>query len=53
MVSVMTPLYYARVASFVNRTGDMSNEEAEQLIEEQATVFENTKDYLIKRWESS
>ena len=51
MVSMMTPIYFARVASFVNRTRDMSNSEAEAVVEEQAEVFENTKYYLIKRWD--
>jgi glycosyltransferase involved in cell wall biosynthesis len=50
MVSIMTPLYFARVASFVNRTINMSNQEAEQVVEEQAEIFEQTKEYLIKRW---
>lgn len=52
LVSLMTPLYFARVASFVNRTIDMSNEEAETLVEEQAEVFENMKGYLIERWDN-
>jgi glycosyltransferase involved in cell wall biosynthesis len=51
MVSLMTPLYFARVASFVNRTKDMSNEEAEAIVEEQAEIFEQHKDYLIERWD--
>ena len=51
MVSLMTPLYFARVASFVNRTKDMTNEQAEVILEEQAKVFEEQKDYLIKRWD--
>jgi len=51
MVSLMTPLYFARVASFVNLTRDMSNEEAEVVVEEQAEVFEKNKGYLIKRWD--
>jgi glycosyltransferase involved in cell wall biosynthesis len=51
MVSLMTPLYFARVASFVNRTYHMSNEEAEAVVEEQAVVFEKTKYYLIQRWD--
>jgi glycosyltransferase involved in cell wall biosynthesis len=51
MLSLMTPLYFARVASFVNRTLEMSNEEAEAVVEEQAEVFENTKNYLIERWD--
>ena len=51
MVSLMTPLYFARVASFVNRTRDMSNEEAEAVVEEQAVIFETMKEYLIQRWD--
>ncbi|MCG8607274.1 glycosyltransferase [bacterium] len=51
LVSLMTPLYFARVASFVIRSREMSNQEAEVLVEEQAEVFENTKDYLIQRWD--
>jgi glycosyltransferase involved in cell wall biosynthesis len=51
MLSLMTPLYFARVASFVNRTIDMSNEEAEAVVEEQAEVFEQQKEYLIHRWD--
>jgi len=50
MVSLMTPLYYARVASFVNQTKDMNNDEAENLVEDQAKIFEEKKEYLIKRW---
>lgn len=51
MVSLMTPLYFARVASFVNRTKDMSNQQAEVIVEKQAEVFEKQKPYLIKRWD--
>jgi len=51
MVGLMTPLYFARVASFVNRTLDMSNEEAEAIVEDQAETFEKTKNYLIQRWD--
>ena len=51
LVSLMTPLYFARVASFVNHTRDMSNSEAEAVVEEQAEVFEANKSYLIKRWD--
>jgi glycosyltransferase involved in cell wall biosynthesis len=51
LVSMMTPLYFARVASFVNRTRDMSNQEAEAVVEEQARVFEEMKEYLVNRWD--
>jgi hypothetical protein len=43
---MMTPLYFARVASFINQTKEMSNVEAEKLVEEQAEIFEQSKDYL-------
>jgi glycosyltransferase involved in cell wall biosynthesis len=51
LVDIMTPLYYARVASFVNRTLEMSSQEAEAVVEEQAQAFENKKDYLLEVWE--
>ncbi|MBN1105143.1 MAG: glycosyltransferase [Deltaproteobacteria bacterium] len=51
LVDVVTPLYYARVASFVRRSWDMSSQEAEALVEEQAAEFEAHKDYLIKVWD--
>jgi hypothetical protein len=51
LVELVTPLYYARVASFVNQTLKMSSQEAEKLVEEQAQQFENSKDYLIQIWD--
>ncbi|RMG63954.1 MAG: glycosyl transferase family 2, partial [Calditrichaeota bacterium] len=51
LVNLMTPLYFARIASFVNRTRDMSNEEAEEVVEEQAQIFEDLKPYLLERWD--
>jgi glycosyltransferase involved in cell wall biosynthesis len=51
LVEIMRPLYYARVASFINRTKDMTTQEAEKLIEEQAQTFEDLKPYLLKNWE--
>jgi len=51
LVDVVTPLYYARVASFVRRSWDMSSQEAEALVEEQAAEFEAHKGYLVKVWD--
>jgi len=51
LIDLMTPLYYARVASFVRQTWEMSSEEAERLVEEQAQSFEGHKDYLITVWD--
>jgi hypothetical protein len=53
LVSLMTPLYFARIASFVNRTAGMSTDEAEEVVEEQAQVFEEMKDYLVSRWDNA
>ena len=50
LLTLMTPLYLARVASFINRTVDMNFQEAEEVVEEQARVFEKNKDYLLKLW---
>ena len=51
LVNLVTPLYLGRVASFINRTKDMSSSQAEQVVEEQAQVFEDYKDYLIQVWD--
>jgi hypothetical protein len=50
LVEIMRPLYYARVASFINRTEEMNNEQAEAVIEQQAQTFEKLKTYLLKKW---
>ena len=47
----MTPLYFARVASFVRQSWEMFSEEAEALVEEQDAKFEEQKDYLIQVWD--
>ncbi len=52
LIDVMTPLYYARVASFVRRTRDMNSDEAEAVVEDQALKFEKQKDYLISLWDA-
>ncbi|MFC1838501.1 glycosyltransferase [Thermodesulfobacteriota bacterium] len=51
LLDMMTPLYFGRVASFVNQSRDMSSIEAEVLVEEQAVKFEEQKEYLIKVWD--
>ncbi len=51
LVDVMSPLYEARVASFINETAKMTTAEAERVIEEQAGVFEKEKPYLLNRWD--
>lgn len=51
LLDTMVPLYYARVASLVNRLKDKDTEESEEYFEGQVQKFENMKDYLIKIWE--
>ena len=50
LVELLTPLYYARVASFARVVENMSDEEAEEQVEKQALCFEDEKGYLIDRW---
>ncbi len=50
LLEITTPLYNARVASFINESKHMNNAEAERLVEEQAQAFEDGKDYLIYIW---
>ncbi len=50
LVNTMTPLYYANVASFINSTEEMTNAEAEGVIEEYAQRFEDLKPYLVDKW---
>ena len=51
VIELVTPLYYARVASFVRESWEMTSEAAEKLVEEQALLFEENKDYLLKIWD--
>ncbi len=51
LIELVEPLYYARVASFVNQSCDMNPVEAEDLVEQQAKIFEDRKAYLISAWD--
>ncbi|WP_211250129.1 cell wall biosynthesis glycosyltransferase [Mesoaciditoga lauensis] len=50
LIKSLIPLYFGRVADFVENTLEKPDEIAEKLIEEQLEEFENMKPYLIKRW---
>jgi glycosyltransferase involved in cell wall biosynthesis len=52
LVSLVTPLYLGRVASFINQTKKMTSIEAEEVVEQQARVFEDEKDYLVQLWDT-
>jgi hypothetical protein len=50
LVETMTPLYYGRIAAFVNQTVNMTTAEVERdVVEHQAEVFEAEKPYLLAR----
>ncbi len=50
LIRSLVPIYFARVASFVEKTYGKSEEFAEEMIEKQLKNFENQKEYLKKRW---
>jgi len=49
----LTPLYLARVASFVIETADLLADDVENRIERLCACFEQMKAYLIDRWDTS
>ena len=51
LLTLMTPLYLGRVASFITKTRDMDSQEAEEVLEEQAQSFEAHKPYLMELWQ--
>lgn len=51
LVDLMSPLYEARVASFINETAEMTTAESERIVEAQAEIFEKEKPYLLKHWD--
>jgi hypothetical protein len=53
VIEVLSPLYFARVASFINRTRELSNLQAEAVVEEQARVFELRKPDLLELWNNA
>jgi hypothetical protein len=50
LLKSLTPLYLARVASFVIETGAMAAAEVEERIERLCRSFEEAKPYLLGRW---
>jgi glycosyltransferase involved in cell wall biosynthesis len=49
-VGALVPLYFARVASFIEEAKDLDAGPAEQLVERQAATFEELKRDLVSRW---
>ena len=49
-VGALVPLYFARVASFIDEAKDLDTEKAEALVERQAATFEELKQAFVDRW---
>ena len=50
LLDALIPLYYGKTLSFVKKTERMSIQQAEEFIENECVMFEETKPYLIERW---
>lgn len=49
LIESLVPLYFGRVADFVELTKDMDEVKAEEVIKDQVSVFANKKDELIEK----
>jgi len=50
LLAALTPLYFGRTAGFITDTLEMTTDQAERVIDDQARQFEELKPYLVKRW---
>ena len=52
LLAALTPLYFGRTAGFISDTLELTSDQAERAIENQALEFEELKPYLVSRWRS-
>jgi hypothetical protein len=52
IIEALVPIYYAKIASFVNKTQNLDTSLAEETINQQCAVFEGLKPYLVDAWTS-
>jgi len=50
LIDSLLPLYFGKTFAFAKKTSRLSARQAEEAIEEDCTVFEMTKPYLVQRW---
>ena len=48
-MDILTPLYFGRTKSFCQQVLELTDDQAEDVVQAQARVFERNKDYLLKR----
>ncbi|CAN5573066.1 glycosyltransferase [soil metagenome] len=53
IVAALVPIYFGRVASLVLESRDMTNDQAEQLVERQARAFELAKPGFVEAWHAA
>lgn len=46
----LVPLYFGRVAAFIDEAGPLDTAGSERLVEDQALAFERRKDHLVRSW---
>jgi glycosyltransferase involved in cell wall biosynthesis len=51
LLDSLIPLYHGKIYCFVKHTEGMSTQQAEEYIEDQCLIFEETKPYLDERWD--
>jgi hypothetical protein len=52
LLNSLIPLYFGKTLSFVRKTERMSVQQAEEFIENECMVFEETKPYLLEHWDA-
>jgi glycosyltransferase involved in cell wall biosynthesis len=50
LMASLIPLYLGRTCSYILECEPMTIQQAEELIEDQCSVFEHSKPYLLRRW---
>ncbi|MFH1137066.1 MAG: glycosyl transferase [Pseudomonadota bacterium] len=50
LLESLIPLYFGKTLSFVKKTERMSIQQAEEFIENEAVIFEESKPYLLENW---
>ncbi|MEO8247352.1 MAG: glycosyl transferase family 2, partial [Chloroflexota bacterium] len=50
LLAALTPLYFGRTAGFISQTLELTTDQAERVIDDQAREFEELKPYLAARW---
>jgi hypothetical protein len=52
LLAGLTGLYFGRTAGFINEVRELTDEQAERLVEAQAREFEDLKPWLVRAWQA-